>query len=94
MNKTNQIIAVKTGVIIIPGDRYFPEGVTVTSDGTFFVGSMYRRLHYESAERSRSADWSRSSIRGRTAWSRCSAFGQTRRAKHCGPVLRMPATAG
>jgi sugar lactone lactonase YvrE len=28
------------GVIIIPGDRYFPEGVTVTSDGAFFVGSM------------------------------------------------------
>jgi hypothetical protein len=30
-----------TGVITIPGDRYFPEGVTVTRDGTFFVGSMY-----------------------------------------------------
>jgi len=30
-----------TGVIIIPGDRYFPEGVTVTHDGTFYVGSMY-----------------------------------------------------
>jgi sugar lactone lactonase YvrE len=41
MNATNQINAVKTGVIIIPGDRYFPEGVTVTSDGTFFVGSMF-----------------------------------------------------
>ena len=41
MNKTNQIIDVKTGVIIIPGDRYFPEGVTVTFDGTFFVGSLY-----------------------------------------------------
>jgi len=41
MNATNQISAVKTGVIIIPGDRYFPEGVTVTSDGTFFVGSMF-----------------------------------------------------
>lgn len=27
-------------VIIIPGDRFFPEGITVTSDGTFFVGSM------------------------------------------------------
>ena len=40
MNKTNPIADVKTGVIIIPGDRYFPEGVTVTSDGTFFVGSM------------------------------------------------------
>lgn len=31
----------KTSEIIIPGDRYFPEGVTVTSDGTFFVGSLY-----------------------------------------------------
>ena len=41
MNETNQISAVKTGVIIIPGDRYFPEGVTVTSDGTFFVGSLF-----------------------------------------------------
>jgi sugar lactone lactonase YvrE len=41
MNETTQISAVKTGVIIIPGDRYFPEGVTVTSDGTFFVGSMF-----------------------------------------------------
>jgi sugar lactone lactonase YvrE len=27
--------------ILIPGDRYFPEGVTVASDGTFFVGSMF-----------------------------------------------------
>jgi hypothetical protein len=27
--------------IIIPGDRYFPEGVTVTSNGTFFVGSLF-----------------------------------------------------
>jgi sugar lactone lactonase YvrE len=41
MNATNQISAVKTDVIIIPGDRYFPEGVTVTPDGTFFVGSMF-----------------------------------------------------
>ncbi|CAG0929925.1 hypothetical protein TFLX_01492 [Thermoflexales bacterium] len=41
MNETTQISAVKTGVIIIPGDRYFPEGVTVTSDGTFFVGSLF-----------------------------------------------------
>ncbi len=30
-----------TGVITIPGERYFPEGVTVTRDGTFYVGSMY-----------------------------------------------------
>lgn len=28
-------------VIIIPGDRYFPEGVTVSSNGTFYVGSLY-----------------------------------------------------
>jgi sugar lactone lactonase YvrE len=41
MNETTQISAVKTSAIIIPGDRYFPEGVTVTSDGTFFVGSMF-----------------------------------------------------
>ena len=41
MNETHQISAVKTGVIIIPGDRYFPEGVTVTADGTFFVGSLF-----------------------------------------------------
>jgi sugar lactone lactonase YvrE len=26
--------------ITIPGDRFFPEGVTVTQDGTFYVGSM------------------------------------------------------
>jgi hypothetical protein len=31
----------KINAIIIPGERYFPEGVTVTSDGTFFAGSMY-----------------------------------------------------
>ena len=31
----------QTGVIIIPGDRYFPEGVTVTSEGVFFVGSLF-----------------------------------------------------
>ena len=30
----------KTGVIVMPGDRDFPEGVTATSDGTFFAGSM------------------------------------------------------
>lgn len=31
----------KLSEIIIPGDRYFPEGVTVTSDGTFFAGSLF-----------------------------------------------------
>jgi sugar lactone lactonase YvrE len=41
MNETNKISAVKTGVITIPGDCYFPEGVTVTPDGTFFVGSLF-----------------------------------------------------
>ena len=30
----------KTGVIVMPGERDFPEGVTATSDGTFFAGSM------------------------------------------------------
>jgi sugar lactone lactonase YvrE len=39
VNKTNQFDG--KGVILIPGDRYFPEGVAVTSDGTFFVGSLY-----------------------------------------------------
>jgi sugar lactone lactonase YvrE len=29
------------GTILIPGERYFPEGVTVAQDGTFYVGSMY-----------------------------------------------------
>ena len=41
MNETTHLSAVKTGAIIIPGDRYFPEGVTVTADGTFFVGSLF-----------------------------------------------------
>lgn len=31
----------QTGEIIIPGDRYFPEGVTATSKGVFFVGSLF-----------------------------------------------------
>jgi sugar lactone lactonase YvrE len=31
----------QTGAIIIPGDRYFPEGVTATSEGVFFVGSLF-----------------------------------------------------
>jgi sugar lactone lactonase YvrE len=41
MNKTEYSDDDKPGVIIIPGDRYFPEGVTVASDGTFFVGSLF-----------------------------------------------------
>jgi sugar lactone lactonase YvrE len=28
-------------VIVIPGKRYFPEGVTVAADGTFFAGSLF-----------------------------------------------------
>ena len=41
MSKNNQMDGVKTIEIIIPGDRYFPEGVTVTPDGTFYVGSLF-----------------------------------------------------
>ncbi len=41
MNKTDYYDGVKPGVIIIPGDCYFPEGVTVALDGTFFVGSLF-----------------------------------------------------
>jgi sugar lactone lactonase YvrE len=37
MNETDN----QTGLIIIPGDRYFPEGVTATSEGVFFVGSLF-----------------------------------------------------
>ena len=40
MNNPNQIVDAKTSVILIPGDRYFPEHVTATADGTFFVGSL------------------------------------------------------
>ena len=40
MNKTNQDIHAKTGTMIIPGERFFPEGITAASDGTFFVGSL------------------------------------------------------
>jgi sugar lactone lactonase YvrE len=41
MNKTDPAASAKTRVILIPGDRYFPEGVTVTSNGTFFAGSLF-----------------------------------------------------
>ena len=41
MNKTDQFDGAKAGVITIPGDRYFPEGVTVAADGMFFVGSLF-----------------------------------------------------
>jgi sugar lactone lactonase YvrE len=41
MSEINQIVGVKTGVIIIPGERYFPEGVAVDSGGNFYVGSLF-----------------------------------------------------
>ena len=34
------LVKINTRVITLPGDRFFPEGITVTSDGAFFVGSM------------------------------------------------------
>ncbi len=40
MSATDSTVDSDTGMIIIPGDRYFPEGVTVAKGGTFFVGSM------------------------------------------------------
>jgi LPXTG-motif cell wall-anchored protein len=36
----NSVYAAEPRAITLPGDRFFPEGVTVTRDGTFFVGSM------------------------------------------------------
>lgn len=41
MNQKEQSETAAAGVIIIPGDRYFPEGVTAAADGTFFVGSLF-----------------------------------------------------
>jgi sugar lactone lactonase YvrE len=41
MSSIDSVMSAGTGAIIIPGDRYFPEGVTVAQDGTFYVGSMY-----------------------------------------------------
>jgi streptogramin lyase len=40
INSTDLNVKTNTRVITLPGDRFFPEGITVTSDGTFFVGSM------------------------------------------------------
>jgi sugar lactone lactonase YvrE len=40
INHADLNMKIKTRVITLPGDRFFPEGITVTSDGTFFVGSM------------------------------------------------------
>lgn len=42
MTNKEQFDAVKSGVIVIPGERYFPEGVAAASDGTFYVGSLYQ----------------------------------------------------
>jgi len=41
MNSIDAPSDARSGVITIPGNRYFPEGVTVTPDGTFFVGSLF-----------------------------------------------------
>ncbi|GAB4201623.1 MAG: hypothetical protein OHK0022_23830 [Roseiflexaceae bacterium] len=30
----------RAGVIVLPGARFFPEGVTVARDGSFYIGSM------------------------------------------------------
>jgi len=40
MSDTDSNSRTDSGVIVIPGARFFPEGVTVTKDGTFYVGSM------------------------------------------------------
>jgi len=37
MSKNNQVEGVTRRAIIIPGERYFAEGVTVATDGTFYV---------------------------------------------------------
>lgn len=38
----NSVDSIKTNtrIITLPGERFFPEGITVTADGTFFAGSM------------------------------------------------------
>ena len=41
MNNLNRVGSEKTRTILIPGDRYFPEGVTVAADGTFYAGSLF-----------------------------------------------------
>ncbi len=40
INSADLHVKTDTRVITLPGDRLFPEGITVTSDGTFFVSSM------------------------------------------------------
>ncbi|MEW5956322.1 MAG: SMP-30/gluconolactonase/LRE family protein, partial [Chloroflexota bacterium] len=44
MSNINSNVKTDTGVIILPGDRLFPEGVTVTRDGAFYIGSMEEGL--------------------------------------------------
>lgn len=41
MNLTEQSDDSETGVINIPDARFFPEGIAVSSDGTFFAGSLF-----------------------------------------------------
>jgi sugar lactone lactonase YvrE len=41
MSNSNQSGIANRRVILIPGERYFPEGVTVALDGSFYVGSMH-----------------------------------------------------
>jgi sugar lactone lactonase YvrE len=41
MNSKETSIDAGASVITIPGDRYFPEGITVSADGTFFAGSLF-----------------------------------------------------
>jgi sugar lactone lactonase YvrE len=44
MKDTGSTTKAGTGVILLPGDRFFPEGVTVAQDGTFYAGSMEEGL--------------------------------------------------
>jgi sugar lactone lactonase YvrE len=40
INHADLDVKTKTRMIALPGDRFFPEGVTVTVEGAFFAGSM------------------------------------------------------
>lgn len=44
MMSTKAVTDVRQGVIFLPGDRFFPEGITVAADGAFYVGSMEQGL--------------------------------------------------
>jgi hypothetical protein len=92
VNKTNQFDKSGKGVIIIPGDRYFPEGVTSTSDGTFFVGSLYEGCIMQAQPvQTQMEAIHRPGANGLVSvlglWARCGP-GQS-----CGPVHRMLAMA-